>query len=187
MVRMVIFLSLLTSAAVAQAAPTKAAGATVEERLLSAHNAERARLGHAPLRWSVALSKDAAAWAATLAKTNSFDHAKQSDQGENLWMGSKGDYSPEEMVGLWIDERRLFKPGRFPAVSTTGQWADVGHYTQLIWRSTTMVGCAIASNAADDYLVCRYDPPGNWIGQDVLQPVAANQVTKPTRRKQRLP
>jgi hypothetical protein len=69
------------------------------------------------------------------------------------------------MVGAWASERSMFRPARFPDVSTTGNWADVGHYTQMIWPATTRVGCAIGSSAAADFLVCRYWPSGNVTGQ----------------------
>jgi hypothetical protein len=152
--------------------PAVAALSSINDRLLAEHNRERAKLGLAPLTWSPALEASAARWAAHLAKTNSFEHAPQGqpDEGENLWMGTKGAYSPEDMVGLWIDEKRMFKRGLFPNVSTTGQWSDVGHYTQIIWYKTARIGCAIASNSDSDFLVCRYDPPGNWIGESPFGP-----------------
>jgi hypothetical protein len=152
------------------------------QRLLAAHNQERARLGMPALAWSDALSKDAAAWAKHLADTNTFDHAPartgKNDQGENLWMGTKGAYSAEDMVGAWVAEKSMFKKGRFPHVSTTGNWADVGHYTQLIWRNTSAVGCSVVANRQDDYLVCRYGPPGNWMDQDPFGGQAPSGATK---------
>ena len=148
------------------AAPTLA---PLNVRLLNAHNNERMAVGVPMLVWSDQLARDAAVWAKHSAQTNSFEHAPQrtgkDDQGENLWMGTKGAYTPEDMVGAWIDEKKLFKRGKFPNVSSTGNWVDVGHYTQLIWTNTTSVGCSIAENGTDEYLVCRYAPPGNWIGQ----------------------
>ncbi|MBK8629758.1 MAG: serine protease [Sphingomonadales bacterium] len=139
----------------------------IEQVLLVEHNAERARAGSGPLVWSDMLARDAAIWAKTLARTNRFEHAPEGKkaQGENLWMGTQGAYSPQEMVRLWIDEKSLYQPRRFPDVSTNGVWSDVGHYTQLIWHSTKEVGCALASNAESDFLVCRYAPPGNWMGE----------------------
>ncbi len=135
-------------------------------RLLASHNAERARLGVPPLHWSPQLVADAQLWAKHLAQTNRFEHApdapKGHEQGENLWMGTTHAYTPEEMVDAWVEERVNFINGIFPNVSRTGNWHDVGHYTQLIWANTTDVGCALASNANDDYLVCRYSAPGNW-------------------------
>jgi hypothetical protein len=40
----------------------------------------------------------------------------------------------------------------------------------MVWSTTTDVGCAIASSATTDYLVCRYSPPGNYVGQKAYQP-----------------
>jgi hypothetical protein len=78
-----------------------------------------------------------------------------------LWMGSRGAFSVEAMVGGWSSEKRYFTRGIFPNNSNTGNWADVGHYTQMIWPTTQRVGCAIASTPRTDYLVCRYSPAGN--------------------------
>ena len=39
------------------------------------------------------------------------------------------------------------------------------HYTQIIWKKTTEVGCAISKcNNGNYYCVCNYSPPGNVIG-----------------------
>ena len=146
--------------------------AKLNERLLAAHNRERAAAGVPALVWSDALAADARLWAEKMAQTREFEHAPtrtgKDDQGENLWMGTKGAYSPDDMVGSWIDEKKLFKRGPFPKVSTSGNWVDVGHYTQLIWHNSVSVGCAVSQSPEDDYLVCRYSPPGNWMGQDPL-------------------
>lgn len=71
------------------------------------------------------------------------------------------------MAGGWVDEKRMFRAGIFPEVSSTGRWSDVAHYTQIIWRGTARVGCAIHQGEAWDVLVCRYLPPGNVVGQRV--------------------
>lgn len=134
------------------------------DRMLAAHNAPRAALGLPPLGWSPELAGDAAAWARTLSRERSLRHQQQKGEGENLWMGTAGGYSYEQMVGSWSDERRFYRPGVFPEVSRTGSWHDVGHYTQMVWRTTAYVGCAMSSDRGWDYLVCRYSPPGNWIG-----------------------
>jgi hypothetical protein len=88
-------------------------------------------------------------------------------QGENLWMGTPGAFSIEEMVGSWSAEKAVFVPGMVPHVSRTGHFSDIGHYTQMIWRTTTRIGCALHRARAADYLICRYSPPGNVVGQSV--------------------
>ena len=40
-----------------------------------------------------------------------------------------------------------------------------GHYTQIVWRSTVEVGCAVARSGLHEVWVCRYSPPGNVVGQ----------------------
>lgn len=134
-------------------------------RLLEAHNVERRRLGVPELIWSDNLADDARVWARYLSDSGAFDHDPNRDhQGENLWAGGGRPYSPEEMVGLWIAERADYQPGVFPNVSRTGNWADVGHYTQLIWRGTTHLGCAVEGDTDRSVLVCRYGPSGNVLG-----------------------
>ena len=140
------------------------------QRLLAAHNRERRAIGVPPLRWSPFLADHARLWALELARTGSFRHsppAMRKGEGENLFMGTTGAYRYEEMIGYFIGEARDFRPGRFPQVSRTGKWQDVGHYTQLIWPTTTEVGCAIATGRGQEYLVCRYAPPGNVVGERV--------------------
>ena len=69
------------------------------------------------------------------------------------------------MVGAWVREKQFFRQGVFPDNSTTGRVEDVGHYTQLVWRATTAMGCAQASGAGEDILVCRYAEAGNYRGE----------------------
>ena len=138
--------------------------------MLAMHNAERTQLGLEPLEWDPALAEAAGGYAETLAASRIFRHsvrASRQGQGENLWMGSRGAYDLRQMMGGWLGEKPLYQPGIFPAVSRNGRWEGVGHYTQIIWRGTTSVGCAVRSNSASDYLVCRYSPPGNIFGKPV--------------------
>ena len=140
----------------------------LNDRLLASHNRERAALGLDPLEWSAELAEGARGWAAYLARSGRFEHSPTDPGqklGENIWGGTNGAYGPEAMVGLWIAEKRYFKPGIFPANSTTGDVADVGHYTQIVWRDTRKVGCALSEGQAEDILVCRYSTYGNVRGR----------------------
>ena len=141
-----------------------------DQRLLAAHNRERALVGAPALEWDERLAAGARDWALVLARSGEFEHAptdtsNPDSPGENLWAGTPGAWSPEEMVGLWIAEKSDYSPGPIPAVSRNGDFADVGHYTQLIWAKTRKVGCALARGAREDVLVCRYSDAGNVMGE----------------------
>ena len=140
------------------------------ERLLREHNKERIRLGLVPLRWSSNLAAHARGYADKLAATGKLAHSAPSarpGEGENLWKGTAGAYSLEEMMGHFLAEAAQFRRGTFPQVTNGAPWEDVAHYTQIIWPATTEVGCAIVTRRGSDFLVCRYAPQGNVVGQQV--------------------
>lgn len=136
-------------------------------RVTAFHNRLRAAAGVPPIYWDANLAAAADGFAAELARTGRWGHSPQSarpGQGENLWMGTRSGFTVDQMLGGWASEARMFRPGRFPRVSRDGNWAAVGHYTQMIWRGSSRVGCALRSSARYDYLVCRYWPAGNVMG-----------------------
>ncbi|QQV78080.1 serine protease [Sphingomonas aliaeris] len=137
--------------------------------MLDMHNQARIRVGERPLAWDPQLAASAASYADWLRRSGRFEHSEQSTsddaQGENLWMGTRGAFSFEQMADGWIEEQRHYRPAPVPASSTTGRWSDVAHYTQVVWQDATAMGCAIASTDEDDILVCRYSPPGNVVGE----------------------
>lgn len=140
----------------------------VEQEILAAHNKYRQDVGVPDLTWSPTLAAHAQAWANQLASTGKFDHSTDPHgEGENLAKGTVRADRAAELVGLWGGEKQYFQPGTFPDVSTTGNWMDVGHYTQLVWRDTTQVGCGVAMGGGSTVLVCRYSPPGNYEGEPV--------------------
>ena len=132
------------------------------------HNDARRAFGVMPVAWNEELANEASAYARSMAATGIYGHdqtpGRRKRMGENLWRGARGVFSYETMVGVMVDERRLFRAGVFPAVSSTGSWHDVAHYTQIVWPATTEIGCGLASSATSDYLVCRYAPTGNKDG-----------------------
>lgn len=136
-------------------------------RVVAIHNQVRIAEGVGPVTWDRSLAAAADGYAQQLATGGSWGHspnALRDGQGENLWMGTRGAFSVDQMVWAWASERSMFRRGAFPAVSRTGRWEDVGHYTQMIWPRSTRVGCAIRSSSRNDYLVCRYSPGGNVMG-----------------------
>ena len=153
-------------------------GATGElaARLLAAHNRERASVGAQPLQWDSTLAEHAASYGPVLARLRTLVHSPRDGrpgERENLAMAWHGTMGPEQLVGMWSEEKRLLEPGSavFPANSRTGRWEDTAHYTQMVWPTTTRVGCAIYS-ADWDYLICRYSPPGNIDGKPIFAAAA---------------
>lgn len=159
------------TAASAQSMQPQGATGEIAARILAAHNRERALVGSPPLQWDAQLAAHAASYGPALASLRRLVHSPREGrpgERENLVMAWHGTLSPEAMIDLWTREKRMLMPGsyRFPAVSRTGEWEDVAHYTQMVWPTTTRVGCAIY--AADwDYLICRYSPPGNIDGKPI--------------------
>jgi hypothetical protein len=71
------------------------------------------------------------------------------------------------MMQSWTVEKRDFVPGYFPNVARDGNWMNVAHYTQMIWPTTTDIGCGYAIGGGYGWLVCRYSPGGNKDGKPV--------------------
>lgn len=153
------------------AAPSTAGNSAFARELLEAHNRYRTEVGASGLAWSPTLATSAQGWADQLAAEGAFyhsDRAFRNGAGENLATGGPpGAYTLTGLVNLWGAEQQYFIPGKpfSDAASNTGSWQDIGHYTQIIWRNTTSVGCGLATTADRDILVCHYDPAGNITGQ----------------------
>lgn len=140
----------------------------LRQTVLQLHNRARAGFGVAPLQWSDELAAEAMRHASYMASTGIYGHdrtpGRRKKMGENLWRGQRGVFAYDVMVQVMVDEARLFRPGVFPNNSNNGNWSAVAHYTQIVWPTTTHVGCALASSATADYFVCRYSPAGNKDG-----------------------
>ncbi len=153
--------------------PADRGGSLLRDIVLNAHNEARAGFGVAPVAWSEQLAVEAQGHADYMARTGIYGHdqtpGRRKKQGENLWRGPRGVFSYAVMIGLMVDEAKLFRPGVFPDNSVTGDWHSVAHYTQIVWPGTTEVGCALGSSATTDYFVCRYAPTGNRDGLFLAQ------------------
>lgn len=162
---------ILLACAVAACGPATAQDPSLAGAMLAVHNRERARLGVPGLAWDPRLAAAAAAYARQLARLGRLEHATpaaRAGAGENLAMGTQGFYSAAALAEGWAAEKSIFVEGIFPNVTRAGAQGAVGHYTQMVWRGTTSVGCATASDGRNLYLVCRYLPPGNFIGRRVF-------------------
>ncbi|GAC98083.1 hypothetical protein PHSY_005672 [Pseudozyma hubeiensis SY62] len=154
---------------------------------LDLHNAERARYGLQPLQWNVELANMASCWADLKAYGHSEDHFAAS--GENIAVGLGDPCYTDPMEGMknavysFLDEDRNWATN--PHMSE-----DNGHWTQIVWKETQFVGCAVSQrkhfmpesmqeDKASMYVVCEYYPPGNVEGQfEVMVPASVRPMPR---------
>lgn len=127
--------------------------------MLDAHNRVRASVGVGPLVWSDKLASVAHGWAEQLAAEGRLHHRASPRYGENLYLISGGRAAPNDVVGAWAAEEADYDH------PTNTCHATCGHYTQIVWRNTKSVGCAVARSRGIEVWVCEYSPPGNYVGQ----------------------
>ena len=148
----------------------KASCATPAEiaQWLQAHNNYRALHGVPPVTWSATVATSAQNWANTCPSGHS-----SSGYGENMAYASYAQ-TPQGVVDRWYSEEPLYdysNPGYYQNPGT-------GHFTQVVWKNTTQIGCGCKNGCTGWYsvCVCQYNPPGNVIGQfaaNVLLPGVA--------------
>merc|ERR1712224_1114696 len=98
-------------------------------------------------------------------------------------MGALG--SPEtsfaNAVQSWYDE-----VGNYDFAKGQTMGGVIGHFTQVVWKASTEVGCAMKLDCNNMWpglgpmnnsvVVCRYNPPGNYRGEYVRQVAAVRRV-----------
>jgi hypothetical protein len=135
--------------------------------------------------WSPTIAAFAQQWADSLAATScgsphhrTSAELRQAGYGENLaaFSSTFGGSSAQQAVDGWSSEVTCWTYG---AIATTegcdpGCYSRLnsdgcGHYTQIVWRATTEIGCGVAScqngGFKTDIWICNYKPPGNFVGQ----------------------
>jgi len=152
-----------------------------KESLLEMHNTQRSdtalgKTGTQPMAtdmvkliWDQDIADGAKAWA-----DNCEWKHDNSAYGENLYYaGSTGDTVDNidkllSGVQNWYNEHSDYDYDK----KECENGKPCGHYTQNVWASTKKVGCGYATDCDfsgnmrfEAFLVCRYDPPGNWRGQ----------------------
>jgi pathogenesis-related protein 1 len=131
---------------------------------LDFHNAKRHDVGVAPLQWSANLAAVAQKWAGHLAKDEGCNliHTQDDPYGQNLFGGQGGPYTALTAAQNWYSEIAKYHYG----ILTDSNWYPTGHYTEMIWHSTTELGMGQANCAGGGtVVVAEYNPPGNYIGE----------------------
>ncbi|CDS03903.1 hypothetical protein LRAMOSA06858 [Lichtheimia ramosa] len=130
-----------------------AISAGTAKNALRIHNKYRAKHSAPALKWNKDLEKFAQSWANRCV----FEHSHAQGQGENLAMGMK-DFAGA--IGAWYNEEKLYD------YNNPGFSGATGHFTQVVWKSTTEVGCGVKSCPNGKMYVCSYKPPGNVVTPD---------------------
>ncbi|KAH7673599.1 Cysteine-rich secretory protein-related protein [Dioscorea alata] len=80
-----------------------------------------------------------------------------------LFWGSGADYNAVDAVNLWVSEGQDYDYNS----NTCAQGKVCGHYTQVVWSSSTNIGCArvVCDNNGGIFITCNYNPAGNVIGE----------------------
>lgn len=129
---------------------------------VTAHNKARAEVGVGPMWWD----ESVAAYARNYANTRRGDCAlihSQGKFGENIAM-STGDFSGTSAVAMWVSEKSIYDYNSNTCLGGN-QWACL-HYTQVVWRDSTRLGCAkVRCSSGGTFIICSYDPPGNYEGR----------------------
>ncbi|CAI5988120.1 unnamed protein product [Closterium sp. NIES-64] len=135
--------------------------------ILEEHNNARREVGVPDLAWDDGVAAAAQEWANHLASINCpLEHGGAEGLGQNLyWLSPAGLTSEEDRgaVQAWVDEKVDWTPNPIPDGCVEGKMC--GHYTQVVWRDTTHVGCASAQCPDGSGMwVCDYSPQGNIVG-----------------------
>ncbi|CDO93499.1 unnamed protein product [Kluyveromyces dobzhanskii CBS 2104] len=124
--------------------------------MLDEHNAKRSLHKDTPsLSWSADLASYAQNYADNYDCSGSLTHSG-GQYGENLALG----YGTTGAVDAWYNEIKDYD------FSSGDYSSSTGHFTQVVWKSTTKVGCGIkeCGGVWGDYIICSYDPAGNMLG-----------------------
>ncbi len=147
---------LSVSSGIAQVATEKE-----KEQILERHNYWRSEVGVKNIFYSDILAKVAYDWAKKLQEEGCGFRHSTNPYGENLFKGTHGFYTVSDAIDSWADEKKDYDYKK----NKCNEGKICGHYTQIVWETTTEVGCAKVICNETVIWVCNYNPPGNYIGQ----------------------
>ncbi|KIW79552.1 hypothetical protein Z517_06164 [Fonsecaea pedrosoi CBS 271.37] len=174
-----------------QAAPSPvstAVSSDYQQGILDSHNMHRDNASVPHLSWS----DEMASIAAQIAASCVYAHDTSTGgggYGQNIGAGAPPSDIPAMITNEMYNGEINFYPsyGGEPDMSNFEKW---GHYSQIVWKSTSSVGCATqycpnglantGGNVSPYFTVCNYSPPGNFGGEygaNVLQPGGLPTVT----------
>ncbi|KAL1627210.1 sterol-binding protein [Neofusicoccum ribis] len=145
-----------TTTTAAAAATTTASTSSGTNEWVTLHNDYRAKhVDTNGLTWDA----DLAAGALEHSKKCVFEHSTGGDYGENLAMGSG--LTAKQTVDMWYAE--IDDYGSYWGKDDVPM--SVMHFTQVVWKGTTKVGCGTYECSDGVLATCRYAPAGNYLGE----------------------
>ena len=140
-----------------------------EQNALDEHNTVRQAVGvSSNLRWSEDLVQAAQVYADTLSNSGAWEHDPNNQRdgyGENLYTSTQK-VTLKFATKAWADEKQYYHYDD----NSCDDNQMCGHYTQIVWKNTLEVGCAMSQYKTGQYkywylIVCKYKTPGNYVGQ----------------------
>ncbi|CAJ0597736.1 unnamed protein product [Cylicocyclus nassatus] len=99
-------------------------------------------------------------------------HSNTKGLGENIYMSSAA-YDPvkaaEDASRSWFGELAQKGVGKDLTFSMKLFNNHVGHYTQMVWQSTKVIGCAVQSCPKMSLAVCNYKEAGNMLNAKIYE------------------
>ncbi|KAM9497006.1 uncharacterized protein Hap1MRO34_003216 [Clarias gariepinus] len=136
---------------------TAMADESFKSKFLAKHNEYRKKHGVPALTISQDLCSMSQTWAEHLLAKKTLQHSN-TDDGENVYYfqsSAPKTIEGDEPVDKWYSEIKDYdfsKPGHQP---------NTGHFTQVVWKSTTEVGVGLATDGKITFVVGQYKPAGN--------------------------
>ncbi|KAK4438022.1 Basic form of pathogenesis-related protein 1 [Sesamum alatum] len=128
---------------------------------VNAHNTARNQVGVGPVVWDTTLANYAQNYANQRISDCALTHSN-GVYGENLAKGSSSSFSGVTAVNMWVAEKQYYDYNTNSCIGGN----QCLHYTQVVWRDSTRLGCArVQCNNGWYYVVCSYDTAGNWEGE----------------------
>ncbi len=132
------------------------------------HNAARAQVGVPDLIWDPTLAATAQAYANKCV----YQHSGAPNLGENIAANTPANVPVSAPMKDWAGEKADYDYNTNSCVPNK----QCGHYTQIVWKTTKRLGCAVTICPANsspfasvsgpwDFWVCNFAPPGNYVGQ----------------------
>ncbi|XP_019197716.1 PREDICTED: pathogenesis-related protein PRB1-3-like [Ipomoea nil] len=154
-------ISIIALAAIAQTSFVQSAcDSDCVKGFVAAHNAARQTVGSPPVNWNSTLADIAESYAAK----RSADCVPQNSNGlygENIAVAS-AELSPADSMKLWMGEKKDYDHASNSCTSGN----NCRSYTQVVWGGSTSIGCARVTCKTDwMFVICYYNPPGNYMGE----------------------